>query len=868
MGKLFSPFSILSANHPLVPIVISFILGIIAASGPWLHSGLLFPFLIILLFLLMLGIIRRWKYNSLFICIIFFLLGNILAGQNLNPVLPKNHIRRALEQGKLSQEDNPEGVVVEGILYNAPERFIDRTRLYINAKEVISGKGVIPVSGKILITVKGPSVNSIRKYGTLNPAISKGVITSSFTSFSPQAAGPSNGVKARYGDRIRLAARLRMPQNFGNPGEFDYSGNLAREGIYVTGYVKNERWIAVLDSRQSNGWKIVIEGIRDRLRDFIDNSGVENTAIIKALIIGEAGEIPKGIRDNFSITGTAHILAISGLNIGIIAFVVYWIALRLFSLSERLMLAADIKKLAAVSSIIPVLLYGVIAGLSVSTQRAIIMVLIFILSVVINRGKGLYNTLAAAAFVILIISPPAVYDISFQLSFVSVLAIIYLVPKFQRLYYPEIKSDAMEPKSALKEMVLKHIGNYIFNPLAVTVAASIGTAPFVAYHFHRVSTIGAISNLIVVPFMGFIAVILGLASGFISFFSQTAAGILLKFSDIAIKFSVWIVDIFARLPYSSVFTATPTVLEAVLLYLLIICIAEFKRARFFKYVLPVVIIILSGNHIFWHYRLNYNHNLKVTFISVGQGDSALVEFPYGKRMLIDGGGFYGDDFDVGERIIAPFLWKNKIENVDYIALSHPQTDHMKGLRFIAERFNVKEFLWNGDIGEDTSYKELIRTIYENNISRSAVDESTPPLDINGVKVEFLNPRHDKRVGWNNDSVVLKLTYKNVGFLFTGDIEDIAEASLIEKGDAIKATVLKVPHHGSRTSSTAEFLKEVNPLVAVVSLGYLNPFGFPHPEILRRYRDLNIPLLRTDTQGAITIETDGMKINYRQKIAGY
>src|SRR3989338_9335554 len=194
-----------------------------------------------------------------------------------------------------------------------------------------------------------------------------------------------------------------------------------------------------MGGEEEHGLRASIEGVRDKIRDFIDGSDTENSAVIKALILGEKGEISKAVREAFAGTGTAHILAISGLHIGIIAFVSYWIILHALKQSERLMLAFDIQKIAAAGSIVPVLLYGAIAGFSVSTQRAVIMVMIFILSVIIDRKQNLYNTLAAAAFAILVISPLSVYDISFQLSFASVLAIIYLVPIFQVLLSNEDK---------------------------------------------------------------------------------------------------------------------------------------------------------------------------------------------------------------------------------------------------------------------------------------------------------------------------------------------------------------------------------------------------------------------------------------------
>jgi len=473
------------------------------------------------------------------------------------------------------------------------------------------------------------------------------------------------------------------------------------------------------------------------------------------------------------------------------------------------------------------------------------------------KEKGFYNTLAVAAFIILILSPLAIYDISFQLSFMSVLAIIYLVPRLQLLWEDKQKTDLA--KLLPPHPVWNPLKNYLLNPLAVSIAASIGTTSFVAYHFHRVSIIGVMANLIAVPLMGFIAVPLGLISGFISFFSRPFAHIILKLTDIVLTISIWIVNLFAQLPYSSVFTTTPTILETVSFYLLIICIAEYKRAKIFKYSLPIAAFILIADYSFWYYCLNYNPNLKVTFISVGQGDSALIEFPYGKRMLVDGGGFYDDDFDVGERIIAPFLWKSKIDRIDYIILSHPQADHMKGLKFIAERFHTKEFIWNGETSSDKAYRELMGVMDRNGIKQSIANAATPALDINDVDIQFLNPPPDSHLDTNNNSLIARLAYKDVNFLFTGDIGDVGETAMLKRGEKIEAAVLKVPHHGSRTSSSAGFLNGVRPKLAVASVGYLNPFGFPHPEIVKRYGNLKIQFLRTDREGAITVETDGREL---------
>ncbi|MBI5048391.1 MAG: DNA internalization-related competence protein ComEC/Rec2 [Deltaproteobacteria bacterium] len=825
MDRQSHPFPLFGNSQPLIPVTLFFILGIVAASYQWLNHKTCFSILIITMLILTLGIIKKWRLNLLLICIVFFLLGAILSGQQINPPFPPNHIKIIAEQYNSGEKDDP-GISIEGVLSEAPERFPDKTRLSIDTERIFTPPSPIKdfgdkVTGKILITVGSPSV------------------------------------KVNYGDRIRFVAKLRIPKNFGNPGEFDYAGSLARQDIYVTAYVENERWIAVLGDKERTDWRTAIEHIRDNIRKFIDDSGIEYGAIIKALIIGEQGEIPKNIRDKFSATGTTHILAISGLNIGIIAFVAYWTTFQLLRQSERLMLSVNIRKLAAASSIIPVLVYGAVAGLSVSTQRAVLMVIIFIIAVLADKEKTFYNTLAAAAFVILIISPLAIYDISFQLSFISVLAIIYLVPKFQALWKGSGETNIVANTAQGLQFTVQCIKNYLLNPLAVSIAASIGTAPFIAYHFHRVSLIGLLANLIVVPLMGFMAVLLGLIAAFMSFFNQSIAYLFLKLTDVILKVSIWIVDLFARLPHASVFTTTPTIIEAVLFYLLIICIVEFKRVKTFKYILPIVIFAILGNYSYWYYHLNYNSNLKVTFISVGQGDSTLVEFPYGKRMLIDGGGFYNENFDVGERIVAPFLWKNKINRIDYLLLSHPQSDHMKGLKFIAEKFHAKEFRWNGMVRNDKTFTELFQSLDKNNTTEFITNASAAPLDINGVRVNFLNPPEESNFDTNNNSLVVRLDYKDASFLFTGDIEAVGEASVIKNATA-GVTVLKVPHHGSRTSSTIDFLNKVKPALAVVSVGYMNPFGFPHPEILKRYNEFKIPLLRTDILGAITVETDGQK----------
>ncbi len=391
--------------------------------------------------------------------------------------------------------------------------------------------------------------------------------------------------------------------------------------------------------------------------------------------------------------------------------------------------------------------------------------------------------------------------------------------------------------------------------LLVSITASIGTAPIVAYHFHRVSVVGILANIIAVPLMGFIVVCLELLAGFVLIFSEWLASFILQIASIFLNISVWIIDIFSRLPYSSIWVTTPTIFEIIIFYLLVISIASIKKISIARYSAVVLLVMFIMDYAYWHYHLNYNKNLKVTFLSIGQGDSSFVEFPYGKRMVIDGGGFRDSDIDTGERIIAPFLWKNKIKNIDYIVMTHPQSDHFKGLKFIAENFNVKEFWWNGDDADSKEYKDLMQVIESKGIKKRIVN--LDEIDINGAKVEFLNPIKGSNLSdKNNASVVMRISFGSLRFLFTGDIEKEGEDAVIKTGKDIRADVLKVPHHGSRTSSTEDFIKSVNPKIAVMSVGYANPFGLPNKDIVKRYEEAGVKILRTDLMGAITIETNG------------
>ncbi|MBN2058884.1 MAG: MBL fold metallo-hydrolase, partial [Deltaproteobacteria bacterium] len=264
----------------------------------------------------------------------------------------------------------------------------------------------------------------------------------------------------------------------------------------------------------------------------------------------------------------------------------------------------------------------------------------------------------------------------------------------------------------------------------------------------------------------------------------------------------------------------------------------------------------------WVYQTRFNRHLRVTYLDVGQGNSALIQFPGRERMLIDGGGFSTGDSDVGRMVVAPFLFHSKILRVDYLVLSHPDSDHMNGLLFIASNFEPKEFWFNGDVVEKPEYNELMSIIESKKtkvILPSYIYKSE--REISGVKIEVLHPPSGGRKGslsyedkgLNNNSLVLKITYNGRSFLFPGDIEKEGEEALLSNAAALKSDILLVPHHGSKGSSTMPFLKAVSPEICVISSGSGNRFGFPHKETMERLGETGARIMRVDESGAIRIK---------------
>jgi competence protein ComEC len=490
------------------------------------------------------------------------------------------------------------------------------------------------------------------------------------------------------------------------------------------------------------------------------------------------------------------------------------------------------------------------------------MVITFLFSILLNRERNLLHTLALAAFLILIFSPPSLFDVSFQLSFLAVLSILFLLPRILQ----EFKQEGIS--LLLRTSWKKNISKYIMLSLLVTGVAIIGTAPFVALHFNRFAPIGFFTNLFIVPWVGFLIVPLSLAASIFSFFFTPLATFLINVNGFITSILLRVLAFFASLPFASFFVSTPSIFEIVLFYLLLFLSVHIKKRKMARYLFSGVCIVLALDLTFWNLKDLFQKDLRLSFIDVGHGDSILIEFPKGKRMLIDGGGLYDDRFDIGKNVIAPFLWSRKIRRIDTLILTHPDPDHLKGLNFIASQFSIGQFWDNGFQTESESYLQLRKILKEKKIKTQSLNEETLPQIINGVEISVLNPPVWKAVerkvhhhmDLNKSSLVLKLRFKNVSVLLAGDIGKEAEERILRKDYPLRSDILKIPHHGSSSSSSTLFLERVKPTYAILSVGERNIGRLPHPEVLKRYQQLGATLYRTDVQGAITVVTDGENIH--------
>jgi competence protein ComEC len=711
---------------------------------------------------------------------------------------------------------------IDATVVDLPRARHDRMRLVVETASLSRGTRVHAVQGRLRLTVMGE-------------------------------------VPLAPGDRIAFSAKLKPFRNFRNPGGFDYRRYMAFKGIQGSAWVRAER-LQHCGRRAVPPFSRWVQGARGHLARLIDGAASDDAgeakAVLKALVFGDRSGIDDRLRERFNRAGAGHLLAISGLHVGIVAGVAFAALRWLAGFIPFLLWRGWGRAWAAAAALLPVAAYGALAGMSPSTQRAVIMVTVFLAAIILGREHDTLNTLAAAALAILAVFPPALFSISFQLSFAAVLAIVYGLARID-LAVPVAPSWRGRMGQRLKAFVL------------VSALAIAGTTPVTLYHFNQTSLVGIAANLFLVPLVGFLVVPLGLLSAMAAPFGDLLASLGFRLSIDLLRLALAGVDFFGGFPFAAVQTVTPSLIEIGLYYLAAWALLNLGRTSAAPWVLALSVTLAGGDAVYWSYRRFWQPELKVTAVDVGQGSATLMELPGGDVVLMDGGG-YADNrqFDMGRLVVAPVLWRKKIAKVDVLILSHPNADHLNGLIYIARHFRVRELWTNADVNTTYGYKDLMAACRETGVVVRTMDSRAGATDFGQTALTVLHPPPEffsqpEQIGQetrNNGSLVIKAVYGQTAFLITGDIMAHAEKELVDRAGAeLASTVLFAPHHGSRSSSSLELVAAVQPQVVVISAGAGNRFGFPHAEVTNRFKAAGCRTVCTATHGAVALRSDGRRV---------
>ena len=813
-GSLFKR-SVTPFDRPVIPLVLALMAGIIIAEArPGSH--------IAVLALLMVASIRMVhclyrRRSSVWAPLIAALAAGYLSLMPwIAPRYGPSHVTRFLDSGRWQ---------IRARVVDQPVYRLGRTRCIAAVQRLSREKHSYRVSGRIRLTVMG------------NAALMPG-------------------------DRVAFTAPLRAFHNFRNPGGFDYCRYMAFQRIHGSAWVRLDK--LSIDSRsRSPSMGRLVQDARRQLARMIDASGdpgkADEQSVLKALVVGDRSGIDDDLRQRFNRAGVGHLLAISGLHVGIVATLAFGLFRWLFSFIPALLWRGWGRAWAAGATLFPVLVYGLLAGMSPSTQRAVIMVAVFLFSLMLGRSRDTLNTLAVAALVILIVFPPSLFSISFQLSFAAVLAIVV---GMQQLGLGRDPGEHWARKTA----------RWLIGSVLVSVLAVAGTTPVVLYHFNQTSLVGVAANVLLIPLVGFVVVPMGLLCAMMSFLLEPLAMLGFQVVLAIVHTAMMIINALSAFPFAALYTVSPSVLEIGVYYAAGWALLNWRRISIAPWILAMAMIIAVGDGLYWTYQRFWHRDFRVTAIDVGQGTSTLMQFPGGSVMLMDGGGFSDNRiFDMGQRVVAPLLWRWKIARVDILALSHPNADHLNGLIFIARHFHIRELWINGDVNTTWGYKALMDVCQEEGIAVRILDTRTRDRTVGGVTLSVLHPPPgyavkvgaDQQERRNSASLVIHARFEKTAFLLTGDITAEAENAMVQReGTRLASTVLFAPHHGSRTSSSASLIAAVQPQTVVISAGVNNRFGFPHTEVLDRYRGAGCRIWCTCTHGAIILSSDGNQV-YRK-----
>lgn len=640
----------------------------------------------------------------------------------------------------------------------------------------------------------------------------------------------------KVGNYAAFTSTISRPKNTRNPYEFDYEKYLADRGISILATAYSTDNIRI-DNRVVSTFKNSIHEIRKYLDNKITT--LHNTTtegLLRGLLLADRSGIDYNTNSDFMNAGVVHVLSVSGLHVGYIVIIFLFLFNR-FNLYWRIAL-----------TVVGLFIYMIITGSEAPVFRSTIMASVILITPFLGRESSSYNTLSLAALIILLLNPVELFNPSFQLSFSAILALI--------IFFPIIKKVVDTRKYSSK------ILNYFLLFLGSTLVAQIGTLPFTLAYFGRVSLTSLAANFFVIPISGVI-VGLGIVTIVLSTISFWLAGVYASCNEFLTYLLFLIVRFFGNPNYSFISIKQFSLYDSILFYLSLgFLVTYWKRFQSIKAktVFAILLLLLTLTVIQFDDRELLSRNkLTIVSIDVGQGDSFLIKFPNGKTALVDAGDATLR-FDNGKRVILPLLEKLGVDKIDYAFISHIDSDHYMGvLSLIKEKKNAELYKpeLNTTKQNDSDFEGILK---RNNIPLRYYKHEN--LAIGNAKLYFLhnNLLNEGSESSNDNSGVIKLVYGKNSFLFTGDAGIKVEKKYIAKyGEFLKSDILKVGHHGSKTSSSVDFLQSVSPKYALISAGIMNKFRHPSNDVLDRLRKLHTKILRTDELGASIISSNGSNL---------
>lgn len=656
-----------------------------------------------------------------------------------------------------------------------------------------------------------------------------------------------------YGQKVSLGGILYEPQEARNPGSFDFRSYLQTRGIGAVFYGSAADLVLLDLSPGLSPLRRAALTLRDKmsavLRAYLPP---KEGNLLVGMLFGERRALDPDTERTFRASGLSHLLAVSGLHVGLIAAFIFW-------LSQK----AGLKGWQAFLFIFLLLFaYVYLCGLKPATLRAFVMVLMAAGAVQLGRSNDLPTALAAAALVVLIYNPLLLFTVSFQLSYAATIAIILFSPRL---------TEMISRLGCRLHIPFSSTAKALYSLAAVTLAAQLGVAPLTAYYFKEISLVALFSNMLIMPVIPAVLGI-GLASALLGLFSPPAGAAMNLAGYPLLAYISLITEKIGSLPFAYQEVYPPRLYELIIYYALMLFASvgfkpflpfgqrlkkNLRPFHFLAFILLAAVVLT-----WWGYPGASPEKLEIVFLDVGQGDAIYIHTPSGHNILLDGGGnpaFRGDIDSPGRYRVVPFLEHRRVKKLDLVIVSHPHEDHFGGLFAVLEKFPIEALVLNGDIAETPLYREFLNLAEKKGISREIVEKGDRFLLGEHLELQILNPPPQLFTGTrsdaNNNSLVIYLRYKNFGALFTGDIEKEAAEHLLKEELLPPCQIIKIPHHGGYLENLEELLERVSPVYAVIPVG-INSFGHPHEATINALQKKNVGIYRTDLHGAVTVVTDG------------